>query len=434
MRKVCVCIILIAVLSFTVTCEANTLPLRYDLRDYGRITSVKDQGKFAVCGVFAAFGAMESNYLTQGLKSAGKIPDFSEMHSIYYGYGYSGSKPEQNFTPKFWFERFSTTALCARLIGPALEKDMKYSPKIETAKKYAKKTPEDFRIPVRLRDAYFLTYIGNNDIDADTRKKLIMEHGAIMAGYYSDNKKYHRAGKYYTYFYDKYKNRTSHEVLLAGWDDNFSRDNFNPKPSKNGAWLVKNSWGTEWGNKGYFWMSYEQPIYGGTAFILEESNPNLRHYGHDDLGFCATAGYSWGASVFKVRDNNEYLREVAFYTAKNDTDYEVCVYDLGLEIPDNPVSDKLIAKCKGNIALAGYHTINLPEQTAMKQGEYFSVVLKTNHASMPIETKRDRHSENASVHDKESYFSRDGIKWTDGVNISGGSNACIKAFTFIKGL
>ena len=51
---------------------------------------------------------------------------------------------------------------------------------------------------------------------------------------------------------------------------------------------------------------------------------------------------------------------------------------------------------------------------------------------MPVETKRDKHSENAVVHEHESYFSRDGIKWTDGINISGGSNACIKAFTIIK--
>lgn len=432
MKKFLLCVIF-CLLSFSIIGEANTLPSRYDLRDYGRITSVKDQGHLAVCGIFAAYGAIESNYLTQGLDSAGKIPDFSEMHSIYYGYGYSGLKPEQNFTPKFWWERFSTTALCARLIGPALEKDMKYTDKVKGIPKSAtKKFPEDYKIPVRLRNAYFLSFIGANDIDTDTRKKLVMEYGAIVVGYYSDNKKYHRAGKYYTYFNNKRKNFTTHEVLLVGWDDDFSRDNFNPKPSKNGAWLLKNSWGKDWGNKGYFWMPYEQYLYGGTAFIVEKSNPNLRHYGHDDLGCCGTIGYSWGASVFKIRSYQETLKEVAFYTAKNETDYEIFVYNLGEQEPNTPVSGKLIASCKGNMELAGYYTINLPEEILMKQGEYFSVVLKTNRKTMPIETKRNNHSENAVAHEKESYFSNDGVKWTDGINISGGSNACIKAFTIIK--
>ena len=426
-------LMLIAVMPFTAECEANTLPSRYDLRDERRITSVKDQGNLDVCGIFAAYGAMESNYLTQELKSAGKVPDFSEMHSIYYGYGYSGVRPEQNFTPKFWFERFSTTALCARLIGPAIEKDIKYTDKVNNIpKSAAKKSPEDYRIPVRLRNAYFLSFIGANEIDTDTRKKLIMKHGAIVVGFYSESKKYHRSGKYYTYFNNKRKDVTTHEVLLVGWDDDFSRDNFSPKPEHNGAWLLKNSWGKNWGNNGYFWMPYEQYLYGGTAFVIEEANTHMRPYGYDDLGFCQTTGYSWGANVFKIRTDNERLKEVAFYTAKNNTDYEIFVYDLGSEAGDNPVSGRLIANFKGKIELAGYHTINLPEEIAMKKGEYFSVVIKINHKAMPVETKRDKHSENAVVNEHESYFSRDGIKWTDGINISGGSNACIKAFTTIQ--
>ena len=431
MKKIFLCMILLG--AWVAICEADTLPSHYDLRDYGRVTSVKDQGRFAVCGVFAAYGAMESNYLTQGLDSAGKNPDFSEMHSIYYGYGYSGLRPEQNFTPKFWWERFSTTALCARFMGPALEKDMRYTEKVKSVpKSAAKKSPEDYEIPVRLRDAYFLSFIEANNIDDDTRKKLIMDHGAIVVGFYSENKKYHRAGKYYTYFNNKRKDITTHEVLLVGWDDDFSRDKFNPKPSRNGAWLMKNSWGKDWGSKGYFWLSYEQYLYGGTAYIVEKFNPNMRHYGHDDLGVCQTAGYSWAASVFKIRGDKEILKEVAFYTAKNDTDYEISVYDFGDHEPSDPTSGKLIASCAGNMKLAGYYTINLLEEFPMKQGEYFSVVLKTNRRAMHIETKHAKHFENAVAHERESYFSNDGVKWVDGMDISGGSNACIKAFTVLE--
>ncbi len=44
-----------------------------------------------------------------------------------------------------------------------------------------------------------------------------------------------------------------------GWDDNYSKDNFNAniRPSKNGAWLIKNSWGDYNSEGGYFWISYE---------------------------------------------------------------------------------------------------------------------------------------------------------------------------------
>ena len=40
-------------------------------------------------------------------------------------------------------------------------------------------------------------------------------------------------------------NSLDHAVCIIGWDDNYSKDNFNTnyKPQNNGAWIVKNSWG-----------------------------------------------------------------------------------------------------------------------------------------------------------------------------------------------
>ena len=59
-----------------------------------------------------------------------------------------------------------------------------------------------------------------------------------------------------------------HAVTIVGWDDNYPKENFIKSnilcsdgtytmPKNNGAYLAVNSWGTEWGNNGYFWISYE---------------------------------------------------------------------------------------------------------------------------------------------------------------------------------
>ena len=428
---------LFAVLAFLFlfTSSAYSLPLRYDLRDYGRITSVKNQGIPGPCWAFAALGAMESNYLTQGLNTDGKMPDLSEMQLAFYAY--RDPQKERNFSSRIKSgtlslegSSFISAAFLMRLSGPTNERELKYTTQLTDSQREAmlKREPESYKRSMRLRDAYFLL---NSQLDDESKKKLIMNHGAITISFYSDPSKYNMKGKYYTYFNNSNGTKTNHDVLIAGWDDNFSRDNFSPKPKSNGAWLIKNSWGEMRGNNGgYFWLSYEQFTSGGTAFIVERDNRRLRHYGHDDLGFCSTLGYSWGASVFCIEGIKEVLREAAFFIPDNNVEYELYVYDLGFDSPSSPVDGKMISSVKGEIEYAGYHTITLPEEFTMNHGNYFSVVLRLNEKVMAVETKLKNYSENAIIHEKESYLSNDGVNWTDGINLN--ANACIKAYTIQK--
>ncbi|MBQ9389606.1 MAG: hypothetical protein IJU07_05470, partial [Synergistaceae bacterium] len=80
-------------LTFLLMSEAEALPSRYDLRELGRITPVKHQGIPGPCWSFAALGAMESNWLTQGL---GKTHDLSELQTAFYAYRDPDGK--RNFT------------------------------------------------------------------------------------------------------------------------------------------------------------------------------------------------------------------------------------------------------------------------------------------------------------------------------------------------
>lgn len=50
-----------------------------------------------------------------------------------------------------------------------------------------------------------------------------------------------------------------HAVLLIGWDDNYSKENFNEavRPLNDGAYIALNSWGNYLGDNGYIYISYE---------------------------------------------------------------------------------------------------------------------------------------------------------------------------------
>lgn len=417
----------------TAVTSSYALPSKYDLRELNRITSVKNQGIPGPCWAFAALGAMESNWLTQGL---GKVPDLSEMQIAFYCY--RDSIKHRNFSSRIKSGTlslegnvFMPVAMMSRLSGPTDEKSLPYSTTLNDSQKKAltRKAPEKYKRSMRLRDAYFLS--GNATLNASAKKSLIMNHGAIVVSIYSDPNNYRTRNNHYTYFNNSHGRMTNHDVLLAGWDDDFPRENFSPKPERNGAWLVKNSWGTMRGSEGgYFWMPYEQYNSGGTAFIVERDNKRLKHYGHDDLGFCKGVKYSWCANVFKVSGKMESLREVSFYTLNNNSAYEVYVYHHGKKFPARPVDDEMIASVKGTQEYAGYHTVNLDERFALKEGEYFSIVLKLAGGYVPAEMKVKGYSENAGVNRNESWFSADGVKWTDGANI--GANACMKAFSLSR--
>ncbi len=247
-------------------------------------------------------------------------------------------------------------------------------------------------------------------------------------------------------YYNPSSKRGGHAVTIIGWDDNYSRDNFSPnKPNKDGAWLVQNSWGSSWGNEGCFWMSYEQLLRFAMIFDVEEVNPNIREYYHDDLGFTNEISFAstavdktvLAANVFKVKGDHEKLREIGFYSTNSLYDATTIVFDMGTENSlerfsnvvnvDNVIEnvDKLGLDTFHGVSNRGYIVNLLYKPMPLSKDHYFAIlnVIFPSDGNSSADFKPSIAAEikipnyrtaNAEINAQETYFSTDGgDTWQD---------------------
>ena len=421
---------------------AGASDTKYDLRTDKYVTSVKDQNPHDTCWAFASIAAMESNFLHQG----GNALDLSEMHLVYYAFTNSDkSKAFGNISGNFKSitahggNLFYPTAIYSRLDGPVLESELQYG-----ASAPASNNPTDYNRVLRLKDVYYISMTENpvtvnqNDAQRSVIKQRIFNNGAVAASYYHDKNDYNSSANG-TAYYNKTKDTTNHAVTLIGWDDTFSRNNFKTNPGMDGAWLVKNSWGTNWGDQGYFWISYANYLAYGAAFVVEQVNPDLKAYYYDALGWCSSWGFSsvpnmYAANVFQAARDDEKLVEVGLYTPDNNMSYEIDIYTgLGASMPSNPTGGTRSATLTGTISHAGYHTIALDTPVSLTKNQYFSIVVKyIGQSRIPVEMKVNGFSDNFKC-EAGSFFSTDGTSWLAGTAQKDPVNATIKAFTTSSG-
>ena len=139
---------------------------------------------------------------------------------------------------------------------------------------------------------------------------------------------------------------SNHAVTLVGWDDSFPAENWpeGRRPPADGAWIAKNSWGRDWGNDGFFLLSYyDKTICGLHSFdyivdYQESNQESLKVLAHDIMPATILNETSfdkpvYGASVFTV-DEDCCLQYVSAITGTLKNTLTACIYLLDEDATD----------------------------------------------------------------------------------------------------
>ena len=355
--------------------DIANLPAKFDLRDWGWVTPVKNQGTMGACWTFGTIGALESALL----RATGITYDLSENNL-------------QNNMVKF--SKYGSKELFE---GGTQEEGLIYllswrgviPTKYDTFDELGKISPtiatnESFHI----QDAAILfdgtVYTTKEDI-----KKTILKYGALTTSYGHDDEYYNEK----TFAYYNYESDTAdHAITVVGWDDNFPASNFEETPPGNGAFIIKNSWGTSFGDKGYMYISYYDTSFSlminGIAYIIENTENYTKNY-QTDLGG-EISYFENEQTPLKYQNNyesigNDLISAVGTYFSKEDNKYTLEIY----------VNGELKHQENGTKPYNGYHTVKLSKEIPISKGDNVSVVMIKNVAPI-IEKSMQHYPKNTS--------------------------------------
>ena len=389
----------------------DKLPAKYDMREYDRVTEVRDQGSYGTCWAFASLAALETTLMPE------ERLQFSVDHMTLNN---SFSNDQMNGG-----QYRMSIAYLAAWQGPVLEKDDPYGDGETNTKLKAVK---------HLEEALIL-----DEKDYEAVKSAIYKYGGVESVIYCDMTSAKSSSYYYnkdraSYYYNGSRG-TNHDIVIVGWDDNYPKEFFNVEPEGDGAFICKNSWGTEFGDNGYFYVSYYDVNICETSVVytkLGDKNNYDKIYQSDLLGFNGVLGFSqedaYFANVYKA-GKNEDLKAVSFYATGNRTSYAIYVVK---DFKSKEDLNNRILVASGEMEYSGYYTINLNEPIELPDNEKFAVIVHINtpgsELPIAIEYNAGAMTQSFDITDGEGYISLHGNTWYSAEK-DRECNVCLKAFT-----
>ena len=339
--------------------QAGPTPAAYDLRTAGKLSPVRDQGRFGTCWAFASLASLESSLLP------GAANDFSEnnlAHRSGYALGYdSGGNSSM------------AAAYLLRWAGPVSEADDPYAPVRRDAESLAGRRrgrharARSPRAPLaHERHRQRRPQVGGHDLRGRVHVDVLVGRRPSATPPTPTTTPGPRA-------------RTTPCRSWAGTTPTRRRGSPPSRPVP-GAFLVRNSWGTEFGQDGYFWVSYYDTAFGGDNAVFAGAEPaaaSERIYQHDPLGWVASyrptgatdPSTAWFAAAYTAAEAGT-LTAAGFYATAPNAAYEVRVAESVDGIRD------AAASATGTLAVPGYHTVTLDAPVAVSAGQQLVIAVR----------------------------------------------------------
>lgn len=391
--------------------SATILPNKYDLREKERAGEVHNQGIYGTCWAFAALGAMESVLLPE--ESVQYSPDHMTLSNGF------------NLTQDDGGEYTMGMAYLAAWMGPVYEEDDPYGDNQSDSTLTAVKHVQEMQII--------------DGKDYEKIKEAVFKYGGVQTSIYNALRSSQSKSPYFNKKTNAYcyigTEKPNHDVVIIGWDDNYSKDHFSVDLEGDGAFICQNSWGEEFGEDGVFYISYYDTNIGTHNVVytdIQETDNYDNIYQSDLSGWIGQLGYNkesiYGANIFTA-NSTESLAAASFYATGKDSQYELYVVK---DFEDEESLKQRIPVASGKLRNGGYYTINFNQGILVEAGERYAIVLHiiTPNAVHPmaIEYAADETTKDVILSDGESYISSNGSNWVKAETVQE-CNLCIKAFS-----
>lgn len=342
---------------------------KYDGRNYGIITDVKDQGSTSLCWAYSSIAASEASILKMSdNKFADKMNLPLSPEQIGYATFNRGQDPLGNTTEIInpnvdWRNSSGGTKYAAALLsqwcGPVKLNSVRYDENGWEKADY------------KLKNAFALKgdKLASSEEARQKMKQAIVKYGAVTFSYNNVTER--------DYYNPKGQNGSyPHACTIIGWDDTIPAEKFGPGETKtDGGWLVKNSYNS----LPYFYLSYEVECEQIYAFEYVPKDKYDYNYFYDatieDNLSGALFSLKKAMNIFECKNENEYIEAVNVALVGQDTDCTVEIYtDIELKNNSPDLSDKKPISAKTEkLCYGGYNCIELDEPVKISKGSCFAI-------------------------------------------------------------